>query len=383
MNRQLGIAFIFLAVFCLALSETALAQQSGKEAPAAPKQNGKLKKLDANRWIKIHEPAEGELLFRRQPHGGSCFDSKRGRLVLFGSDSHGRDFTNSPLYFDMATLKWSRAYADDPKETYQVTSEGLAVAGAKGDHPWATHTFGSVVYDAQRDEMIVPIFDEHLVPGRFTSVFKDLWPLIKRKPTWIYRLDKSEWTTLPGDGVSCFPHCAALDSDRGVVVAVKPEGIYELGGEPRQWKRITKNGFFGWHTNCAYDGKHKAVVVFGSNENSNDVAVYSPKTGEYKIMPTPGERPPKDQHNPMEFHPGFGKTVVLVDRVEGERKQTETWLYDLGADAWTQVKDATLPFACGMNYNLEFDPVNRLMLLVTGGDGTPTRVWALRLDEKR
>ncbi|MCE9531741.1 MAG: hypothetical protein K8T89_11555 [Planctomycetes bacterium] len=97
-------------------------------------------------------------------------------------------------------------------------------------------------------------------------------------------------------------------------------------------------------------------------------------------MPTKGERPPKDQHTPMEFHPDLGKTVVLVSRVEGERKQTETWLYDLGADAWTQVKDAVLPFAHGMNYNMEFDPDHRVMLLVTGGDGTPTRVWALRLE---
>ncbi len=47
--------------------------------------------------------------------------------------------------------------------------------------------------------------------------------------------------------------------------------------------------------------------------------------------------------------------------------------------AATQAKDATLPFACGMNYNMEFDPNHRVILLVTGGDGTSTRVWALRL----
>jgi hypothetical protein len=81
----------------------------------------------------------------------------------------------------------------------------------------------------------------------------------------------------------------------------------------------------------------------------------------------------------MEFHPDLGQTVVLVDRVEGDRKHTETWLYDLGADAWTQVEAGTLPFACGMNYTMEFDPGHRVMLLVTGGDGDPTRVWSLRL----
>lgn len=344
-----------------------------------PRKNATLLNLPRDRWVKIHEQKPGETVFRRQPHGGSCFDRKRGRLILFGSDSHGRDFSNSPFFFDTASLNWARAYSDDPRETYQVTAEGLPVAGVEGKHPWAMHTFGSVVYDSQRDEMVVPIFDDHLVPGRFTSVFKELWPKIKRKPTWIYDLRRGEWTTLPGEGVSCFPYCAAYDSDRGIVVAIRPEGVHELAGEPRQWKRVTRHGHFGWHTNCAYDSKNRAVVVFGSNENRNDVAAYYPKTGEYRRMPTPGARPPKDQHNPMEFHPDLGKTVVLVDRVEGERKQTETWVYDLASDTWAQASDATLPFACGMNYNMEFDPDHRVMLLVTGGDGTPTRVWALRL----
>ena len=375
---SLALVLLFLAGSLQADSLTDM--RLPRIAGAEPKKNATLMNLPPNRWVKVHEQKPGEIVFRRQPHAGSCFDSKRGRLVLFGSDSHGRDFSNSPLLFDTTTLKWSRAYADDTKESYEVTADGLAVAGDKGKHPWAMHTFGSVVYDSKRDEMIVPIFDEHLVPGRFTSVFKDLWPKIKRKPTWIYRMNEGEWTTLPGDGVSCFPYCAAYDSDRGVVIAVRPDGIHELGGEPRRWKQITKQGHFGWHTNCAYDNKNKAVVVFGSNENRNDIAAYSPGTGEYKMMPTPGERPPKDQHNPMEFHPDQGKTVVLVDRIESERKQTETWLYDLAADTWTQVKDAALSFPCGMNYNMEFDSLHRVMLLVTGGDGTPTRVWALRLE---
>jgi hypothetical protein len=353
----------------------------GRAALADGPKNPVLVKLAPNQWVKIHEPQPGEMTFRRQPHGGSCFDSKRGRLILFGSDSHGRDFTNSPLFFSTADLKWSRAYENDPLESYRVTDDGLAVAGKQGDHPWAMHTFGAVMYDTSRDEMLVTIFDDHLVPGRFTDAFKDLWPRITRKPTWVFGCENGEWAALPGDGVNCFPYCAAYDSDRRVVVAVRPDGIHELAGTPRTWRKIVDHGFFGWHTNCAYDARHKAVVVFGSNENCNDVAAYFSKTGEYKLMPTPGQRPPKDQHNPMEFHPDLGQTVVLVDRIEGDVKQTETWLYDLGNDAWNQVPAATLPFTCGMNYNLEFDPQHRVLLLVTGGDGAPTRVWAMRLEQ--
>lgn len=347
---------------------------------AEPRLNLQLSNLPASRWMMIREAEAGEVAFRRQPHGGSCFDSRRGRLVLFGSDTHGRDYSNSPLFFSTVDLKWSRAYEDDPHSAYDVTAEGLPVAGSKQNHPWAMHTFGSVVYDDARDEMIIPIFDDHLVPGRFTNAFAELWPRIRRKPTWVYRFENGEWHALPDEGVSCFPHCAVFDSDRRVVVAVKPNGIFELRGEPRTWQRVTQHGFFGWHTNAAYDRRRRAVVVFGSNENSNDVAAYFPESGEYRRMPTPGARPPKDQHIPMEFCPDVGQTVVLVDRIEGTAKQTETWLYDLGVDAWQQVDSATLPFTCGMNYNLEYDPAHRLLLLVTGGErGAKTQVWALRL----
>ena len=53
--------------------------------------------------------------------------------------------------------------------------------------------------------------------------------------------------------------------------------------------------------------------------------------------------------------------------------------WDGNADAWTQLPDATLPFGCGMNYNMEYDPGHKACLLVTGGYGQPTAVWAIRV----
>jgi len=98
-------------------------------------------------------------------------------------------------------------------------------------------------------------------------------------------------------------------------------------------------------------------------------------------MPTPGNRPPKDQHNPMAFDPAIGKAVVVVDRSieDGSRTVAETWLYDLGEDSWSQLTTATLPFGCGMNYNMEYDPNHECLLLVTGGYRQPTAVWALKV----
>jgi len=347
-----------------------------------------LAKLPVNTWVKLHEQKTGDaVVFERQAHGGSCFDTVRGRLVLFGSNTHGKDWKNSPFLFDPVARVWTRAYKEDAFESYTVTEAGLPVAGPDGAHPWASHTFGAVVYDGARREMVVACFDDHLVPGRFTSVMKGLWPKIKIRPTWFFSSEKDTWSHLP-KGESFFPHCAAYDPLRKVVIGYRADGIFELGGEGEQraWAKVSPavQGLTGWHTNCAFDEKQKALVVFGHNENKNDVGAYFTGTKQAKMMPTPGERPPKDQHNPMEYHPGLGKTVVLVDRTKQKdgaaADAAETWLYDLGADAWTQVKTAGLPFACGMNYNLEYDPTHKVMLLVTGGYGPGTQVWSLRLE---
>ena len=340
--------------------------------------------LPPNRWIRIHEQTADSLTFRRQPHGGSCFDSKRGRLILFGSDTHGRDWTNSPLVFDVAKRNWSRAYPDDLRSTYEVNEDGLPVAGARGEHPWAMHTFGTVMYDSSRDEMIVACAQKHMIPGRFTDSVKDLWPKIRKFPTWTFDLATNGWRPLPCESVDFFPHSAAFDTDRNVVLGYRSDGIYELTGQPRTWKRLTKTVFLGgWHSNCVFDSGHKALVVFGTNTNSNNIEVFYPADGKHQVMPTRGTRPPKDQHNPMAFNASIGKTVVVVDhKLDDRQTVAETWLYDLSRDAWTQLTTATLPFGCGMNYNLEYDQRHDQMLLVTGGYRQTTTGWAMRIEDQ-
>ncbi len=373
------------------LAVVVLAANCGRAA-GPPKLNPKLVNLEPNRWLTLHELKRGEKgYFRRQAHGGSCFDTKRGRLVLFGCDTHGKDWLNAPRFFDPVKPGWTQPYPDDKRATYSVNAAGLAVAGPKANHPWTTHTFGGVLYDPGRDEMVIVVHPGHMVPGRFTNSVKDLWPKISRHPTWAYSMAKGTWTALPGKAVSLFPFAAAWDSDRGAVIGYRSDGIYELGGQPRAWKKITAagRGMFGYHNNCAFDARHKALVTFGTNTNSNDIVVYRPATGKHEKMPTPAARPPKDQHSPMAFNPRIGKTVVVIDRTiapadaakrRKAERQAEVWLYDLGADAWQQVPSATLPVGCGMNYNMEYDPHHKVLLLVTGTYGKSTVVRALRVD---
>ncbi|MDH3315936.1 MAG: hypothetical protein OER43_09245 [Gammaproteobacteria bacterium] len=337
--------------------------------------------------MEIHEQKPGdEVTFKRQAHAGSAFDTRRGRIIIFGSDTHGEDWSNSPLFFDVASLTWSRLYPDDERGTYRVDSQGIPVAGVNESHPWAMHTFGSVEYDPVGDALVVSSYPRHLEPGRFTDALAGVWPQIGRHPTWKLHFETGQWEPLRDRAVDFFPYATAYDHDRRVIIGYKSVGVFELDLHSSGWKQVAPKGLLGYSNNAVYDSHHRALVVFGSSGNSNDIVVYEPATKRHLKMKTPGERPPADQHNPMAFHTGIAKTVVLVDRARGDRPtrdlremQAETWLYDLGKDVWEQLKSATLPFGCGMNYNMEYDPVHDLLLLVANLPEKPTAVWALRL----
>ncbi|MEI8380207.1 MAG: hypothetical protein WCJ09_08770 [Planctomycetota bacterium] len=162
--------------------------------------------------------------------------------------------------------------------------------------------------------------------------------------------------------------------------------MWELKGSPRHWSKVFDKALCGWHNNVVYDIRQKAFVVFGSNENSNDVILYRPESGEHRKLPTVGQRPPKDQHNPMCYEPNIGRTLVLVDHIRNSETptagSTESWLFDLATDSWQHLPSATLPFVCGMNYNCHYDPVSHACLLVADvptPQGKIVTVFAIRL----
>ena len=346
-------------------------------------------------WTRIHQMQPGDpVSFTFQAHGGSAFDSRRGRIVLFGSDTHGQDWSNSPLIFDLASLAWRRVYSDDPPSSYSVTENGVPVAGSQGDHPWAMHSFGAVDYDPRRDAILVSSHPEHMEPGRFSNALAEIWPKIDRHPTWLFDLKQERWLPLEEADTSFFAYATTYDSDRGVMVGTAYHGVFELASDASKWRKTADGSATGYHNNGVYDPKGKAVVLFGRNGLGDDVLVY--RSGDAKLvsMPTPGLRPPRDEHAPMTFYPKLGETLVLVDRFEAgtsrrlqAKGRAETWAYDLGRDRWRRIETATLPFALGMNYHLHYDPQRDLVLLVTasqtdnsigGAQGFP-EVWALKL----
>jgi hypothetical protein len=357
------------------------------DRPATPAhaRNPALADLPEGRWVKIHQQRPGDAVsFVRQRHGGSAFDSRRGRLVLFGSDTHdvpGGTWLNSPLVFDLNRLEWQQPYPADPVSGYRATADGLPVAGPQGDHPWAMHTFGAVTYDPATDTIVVASFPDHLAPGRFTSALSSVWPAIKRHPTWTWHPGSGRWQPLAGDAVPFFAYATAYDTRRNVVLGYLDDGVYALSPADGKWRKIAGGGLLGWGNNAAFDSQNDALIVYGSHRGGNDIVAYEPATGLHRRMPTPGKRPPGGTYVPMAFHPGIGRTVVLVQRPPGRDAPsgtTETWQYDYSRDAWTRLERADLPFAIDMNYNLEYDPDHDLLLLVaTPPDASLPAVWAL------
>jgi hypothetical protein len=336
--------------------------------------------LPPGQWVQIHvqQPSDS-VVFTRQVHGGSALDRKRGRLVLFGSDTHGENWTNSPLFFDLDSLTWSRLYPDDDPATYRVNGDGIPVAGVNGDHPWAMHTFGAVVYREAHDDIIVASYPQHLMPGRFTDAMGHVWPSIRRHPTWRLDLATGRWQPLAGEAQHFFPYTAAYDTHRNLVYGYKLQGIYFLGGNPPVWRKALGPGLIGYSNNMVYDARHRVFVIFGSYGGSNDVVIYDPHRQLHRKMPTAGRRPLPSENKPMAYHERLGRTIVIVDEGAGTERRALTWAYDYSSDSWSRIDEAILPFPVGMNYNMVYDAQSSALIIVANPADQPTAVWALRL----
>lgn len=344
--------------------------------------NPQLEALPPATWYKIHQQAAGDpLAFERQEHSGAAFDPTRGRLMLFGSNTHGRNWDNSVRFFDVATLQWGQYYPPSPRESYRVDSSGVPVAGRGERQPWAMHTFDAVNFDPAGDRLLVASQPDHLNPSRFGNIDPALWRTIRHHPTWAYHVAENRWEPLTLSGESFFPYGTALDPAKWRILGVKSSGYWSFSLDSHEWEKLgTGDVPRAWHNAVALDTRRQRLVSFGTNTRANDVWQYDSAGNGGRKMPTPGERPPGAESVPLVYHPEVDRVVALVETGEDDDAgRTETWLYATGADSWTRLGSATLPFRVGMNYNLVYDPNHDLLLLVASYPREPTAVWALKL----
>ncbi len=362
---------------------------SWADAPRpAERLNADLLGLKPNTWHKFHQPKT--LDWRRQAHAGIAYDSRRGTLLVFGSDTHGRNWDNSVHEFDPVTARWSTHYPRAPKGSYRADPQGRAIAGTGQLLPWSMHTYDNVVYDPALDAVVVTGLPEH-------NPIKQQVPKAKTHPTWIYDLKSREWSMLAsrdGKYPKFFAAASAYDSHRDVVAAYK-WGMWELGPKRERWRKATGESHHRIHYNMEYDSTRKVLAVFGDHSRTNDVWIYRPAAkpggkGQWEKR-TPGGDPfPRDQHFPVAFDSHRGMFLLLPDNtryVEDDNGRTRrrparsssTFVYDPERNHYTRLPDADMP-RLKMNYMMVYDPRHRAFLLVTGDHRAPPTVWALKLD---
>lgn len=342
--------------------------------------------LPANRWVKLHQPWSAD--WRRQSHAGIAYDSKRGTILIFGSNTHGENWDNSVHEFDPVSAIWSTHYPPADPATYRADSDGYAIAGDQQLLPWAMHTYDHVGYDPLLDALVVMSVPEH------NPIRKSI-PAAKRHPTWIYELTSRRWRFLTNNEKpfpNAFARASAYDKNRDVIVTYG-YGIWELGLDRKVWRHISKGRHHPLHINMEYDALRRKFFVFGDHKTC-DVWSYTPsfnpgEAGQWEQNASKGIWCPIGQHFPVAYDKENGVFLIVVDNsqrvdkrsnsTKQEPESSSTFAYDPKTHTYHKLKEADMQ-PLGMNYMMVYDRIHKVFLLVTGDWRDPPTVWALRLN---
>jgi hypothetical protein len=369
-----------VVVILLAAAVTFWSARKSQDLPPELENALQLRNLPPNRWVRYFESRPGS--WSRQGHAGMAFDTRRGSLLIFGSDTHGTDWDNAVHEFQPRLKRWETHYAAVGPESYRVDEVGRPIAGTTALLPWAMHTYDAMEYHPGLDALIVASTTEH--NPRAGSVVG-----ITQQPTWLYDLSTRRWTSFPNNGKpspSFFGGASAYDERRDAVVAYRGD-IWELDVKAGEWRRAAR-GHHQMHHTMVYDRRQGALFVFGDYQPTNSIWSYQPgaAVGEggtwTKHQPT-GDSCPPYSSVPVAYDAAQDIFVLVVDNVEpGSSPQrraasASTYLYDPHADAYTRLPEADMA-PVGMNYMMAWDGNDEVVLLITGGPGGVVTVWAMR-----
>jgi len=365
-----------------------VAKYDSPEASDTP-QNVRLSYVKSNIWVKLSQLPGSS--WRRQAHAGIAYDSKRGNILLFGSDTHDTNWDNEIHIFNPTKEQWTSHYKSSIKKNYRVDEQGYGIVqdGKYEVRPWAMHTFDNIVYDPIIDALFVTAQPKH-------NPMKKKIANITGYPMWRYDLETQSWQRLINTKQplpELFAGATAYDAKRDVIMAYK-SGVWELGPDRQLWQQASTEKHHQIHYNMEYDSKHHRMVVFGDYKNTNVVWSYAPgeqvgSQGQWQQHLPEGDIPPEDQHFPVAFDNDNGVFLLVPDnnkfeQLDGERvlfkgKSSSTFVFDLETNFYIKVPKANLP-ALGMNYMMVYEKIHKTFLLVTGDENVSPAVWAFKLD---
>ncbi len=344
--------------------------------------------LPANRWTALPTEANG---FQRPQHAGLAYDSRRRRLLVFGSDTHGRHWDNGVWACDLGDGRWRRLDGPPSKPaSYRVTPEGVPVAGdPEAPRPWAMHTYDGLVYDPVHDQLVVAADPAHNPRGKKLAY--------RLNPVWRFDLGSLRWRFDPPapETPRFFNAVAAWDSLRTIPVLGR-FGLWEPDPAHGGWRKVGDKPPPIGHSTLVHDDRRQQFALFGHSRLTNEVWIYHPgrapaTDGRWERRTPGGDPAPYDQHIPAAFASGAGLYVLVIDdnttlvKPNGRRKLAEkprrslTFLYDPDADRYLRLPGAELP-PQGMNFMMTYDPGLDAVLLVTGDWRHPVQLLALRVD---
>lgn len=352
--------------------------------------NRDLLTIPVNQWIEIYPKPPQKSVFtnifsgvnwHRQGHAGMAFASKRGTLLIFGSDSHGENWDNSVHEFSPLTLKWIDHYPASPKGSYRADKQAVAIAGENDLFPWAMHTYDSISYVPELSSLVITSKTDH------TPAPTELAKNARINPTWLYDLESKKWSILMQEnGPSFFASGSSYDPLTASLWSYRENELWRLDSKLRQWKIIPgkHKTDLTLHFTMVTDTKRHQFMFFGNYNKSNSIWVYTPSTnpdqeGKWENRPPGGDVCPKAEHFPVAYESHQGVFLLVPDE---SAEKSVTLVYSPDTNTYIKVIGADMP-ANGMNYMMDYDPYHRLFYLVTGDWSKPLKVWALRLDMQK
>lgn len=130
-------------------------------------------------------------------HSGSAWDEARQRIWVFGAETHGTaQMDNSVYSWDANTGLCYRMYNRDPATgDYHILANGMMYADAAETHPWASHTFRNLWYDAATKEIGVFMDpQQHAYAESWSPLPTGISYIGSRKlPIWYYNTTTGTW----------------------------------------------------------------------------------------------------------------------------------------------------------------------------------------------
>lgn len=359
----------------------------------APRRLARLAELPINRWIELD--SLGSFTPRHRAHSGADFDSKRGQLVMLGSDTHGWDWETAVFRFDLQNQEWRRSGAAEPAYTYRTDRLHRRVAGSSTLGPWAMHAYDQLVIDPKLDALWLVSAPLHNNVPTVGAV---------RDAVWTFDLSHAGWHMQPDNGSPpvFFSAVAVYDGSRDTLLIsgaletavagvdigeegnLKPGRAWELGPSREHWQPVGGVSPHGRNVTGIFDESFGALLVF---ERKHQFLVYryvpAPLPGGNGVWSTRALPDGNCAHRveypavPSVFVGHLGKTLLLPEGPDGRRR---TCLYDANMNSVADL-GITPPPGISMNFTLVYDRVRSVVLLVTGEPytGRAAQVWVLRL----